>query len=135
MGSAIGDFAKRAAPAANAAAAVADVLGAGFKIAKEWNEAGRDMRPINFGKAADDFRAYDDRVTRFAVSVGANAETLRTKFERSVRKSVSCRPNLPRLPPTCPHDRHGRKRRDARSCRRSERLESLALKRWPRSAR
>ena len=82
MGSAIGDFAKRAAPAASAAAAVADVLGAGFKIAKEWNEAGRDMRPINFGKAADDFRAYDDRVTRFAVSVGANAETLRTKFER-----------------------------------------------------
>ena len=82
MGSAIGDFAKRAAPAALAAAAVADVLGAGFKIAKEWNEAGRDMRPINFGKAADDFRAYDDRVTRFAVSVGANAETLRTKFER-----------------------------------------------------
>ena len=38
-----------------AAAAVVDVLGAGFKIAKEWNEAGRDMRPINFGKAADDF--------------------------------------------------------------------------------
>ena len=82
MGSAIGDFAKRAAPAALAAAAVVDVLGAGYKIAKEWNEAGRDMRPINFGKAADEFRAYDDRVTRFAVSVGANAETLRTKFER-----------------------------------------------------
>lgn len=82
MGSAIGDFAKRAAPAALAAAAVVDVLHSGYKIAKEWNEAGRDMRPINFGKAADDFRAYDDRVTRFAVSVGANAETLRTKFER-----------------------------------------------------
>lgn len=82
LGGAVADFAKRALPAATAAAVVVDVLGAGLKIAKEWSDAGRDMRPINFGKAADDFKAYDDRVTRFSVSVGANAEQMRAKFER-----------------------------------------------------
>ena len=82
LGGAVADFAKRALPAATAAAVVVDVLGAGLKIAKEWSDAGRDMRPINFSKAADDFKAYDDRVTRFSVSVGANAEQMRAKFER-----------------------------------------------------
>ena len=51
-----------------------------FRLGVDVAKAANDMKAINFGAAADKYKAFDDQITRMAVRGGKSSDELRRKF-------------------------------------------------------